>query len=185
MTTPTQPLEPLHTPGPWELIWEDGKHGVIGATTEKKLVAIVGNNPDDGRNDIRKANAELIARAPDMLAEIATLRATITRLEQELASVSRELVSTDNADRYYRGFNAGFDHAVTRLEKELAAMNDLSARIPENDGRRWWRIKRGEESRPVCVTIDELEWYFTQGYVPEYPLQVQPLLIGLDAPPSA
>jgi hypothetical protein len=59
-----------HTPGPWELIWEDGKYGVIGAQTEKKLVAIVGNNPDDGLNDIRKANAALIAAAPDMLAAL-------------------------------------------------------------------------------------------------------------------
>ena len=57
-----------HTPGPWELAWEDGKHGVIGQTTGGKLVAIVGNNPDDGRNDERKANARLIAAAPDLLA---------------------------------------------------------------------------------------------------------------------
>lgn len=35
----------------------------------------------------------------------------IAELEAQLASVSRELVSTDNADRYYRGFNAGFDQS--------------------------------------------------------------------------
>lgn len=58
------------TPGPWALAWEDGKHGVVGATTEGKLVAIVGNNPNDDKNDERRANAQLIANAPDMLAAL-------------------------------------------------------------------------------------------------------------------
>ena len=57
-----------HTPGPWFLAWEDGKYGVVGSQCEGKLVCIVGNNPNDGRNDIRKANATLIAAAPDLLA---------------------------------------------------------------------------------------------------------------------
>lgn len=54
------------TPGPWSLAWEDGKYGVVGSTTEGKLVCLVGNNPDDGKNDERKANATLIAAAPTM-----------------------------------------------------------------------------------------------------------------------
>jgi hypothetical protein len=66
-----------HTPGPWELIWEDGKYGVIGATTDKKLVAIVGNNPHDGRNEIRKANAQLIAAAPELLDALTKAQQTI------------------------------------------------------------------------------------------------------------
>lgn len=69
------------TPGPWELIWEDGKHGVIGASTEKKLVAIVGNNPDDDKNDIRKANATLIAAAPDLLAACEAARTVVDSQE--------------------------------------------------------------------------------------------------------
>ena len=60
-----------HTPGPWELAWEDGKHGVVGATTEGKLlfvVGIVGNDEETAhRNDERKANARLCAAAPEML----------------------------------------------------------------------------------------------------------------------
>lgn len=55
------------TPGPWQLAWEDGKHGVVGSTTEGKLVCIVGNNPRDGKNDMRRANATLMAAAPDLL----------------------------------------------------------------------------------------------------------------------
>jgi hypothetical protein len=60
-------VENKSTPGPWALAWEDGKYGVIGSQCEGKLVCIVGNNPDDGKNDIRKANATLIAAAPDLL----------------------------------------------------------------------------------------------------------------------
>ena len=56
-------------PGPWALAWEDGKHGVVGSTTEGKLICIVGNaTPDDGREPVRKANAQLIAAAPELLA---------------------------------------------------------------------------------------------------------------------
>lgn len=55
------------TPGPWDLAWEDGKHGVVGSTTEGKLVCIVGNHPGDGRNDERRANGLLMAAAPDLL----------------------------------------------------------------------------------------------------------------------
>jgi len=56
-----------HTPGPWKLAWEDGKHGVVASSIpEPNVVALVGNR-DDGRNDIRKANARLMAAAPDLL----------------------------------------------------------------------------------------------------------------------
>ena len=56
-----------HTSGPWELCWEDGKHGVVAEAADHKLVAIIGNNPNDDRNDERKANAQLVSAAPDML----------------------------------------------------------------------------------------------------------------------
>lgn len=57
-----------HVEGEWVLAWEDGKHGVI-ATVPGKLIAIVANvTPDDGLNDTRKANAQLMAASPDLLA---------------------------------------------------------------------------------------------------------------------
>ena len=63
-----------HTPGPWELAWENGKHGVVGSTTDGKLVCFIGNvNPSDGLEPIRKANARLISAAPDMYAVLCEL----------------------------------------------------------------------------------------------------------------
>jgi hypothetical protein len=60
--------EQKHTPGPWELAWEQGKHGVVASAAGGKLVAIIGNNtPDDGNEPIRLANARLIAAAPELL----------------------------------------------------------------------------------------------------------------------
>jgi hypothetical protein len=53
-------------PGPWELAWEDGKHGVIADAAGGKFVCIVGN-ADDGLNDVRKANAQLISAAPELM----------------------------------------------------------------------------------------------------------------------
>jgi hypothetical protein len=47
--------------------------------------------------------------------------ARIAELEAQLISVSSELTSTSNADRYYRGFNDGFAHAEARIT-ELEAM---------------------------------------------------------------
>lgn len=55
------------TQGQWSLAWEDGKHGVVAAMSEGKLICIVGNNPSDGKNDERRANAILMAAAPDLL----------------------------------------------------------------------------------------------------------------------
>lgn len=40
----------------------------------------------------------------------------IAELESQLALVSRALTNTDNADRYYKGFNDGYDHAAAELE---------------------------------------------------------------------
>lgn len=77
------------TPGPWALAWEDGKHGVVASSVEGKLVCIIGNmTPDDGLNDTRKANAELIARAPEM-------EATIAKLQQELADLRAQSEAGD------------------------------------------------------------------------------------------
>lgn len=62
-------------------------------------------------------------------ATIDVLRAQITKLEAELIVLSHELVSTDNADRYYRGFNAGYDHAEA-LAKERIAERDEWEPVP-------------------------------------------------------
>lgn len=51
----------------------------------------------------------------EMRNEYAELIAT---LETHLILVSRELASTDNADRYYRGFNDGYDHANSIKETD-------------------------------------------------------------------
>lgn len=63
---------------------------------------------------LRAENNMLFDRAALRLAELKEAQARIAELEAQLVSVSRELVSTDNADRYYRGFNAGFDHATAQ-----------------------------------------------------------------------
>jgi hypothetical protein len=45
--------------------------------------------------------------------------AKLVELEAKLILVSRELVSTDNAERYYRGFNAGYELAESRAAQAL------------------------------------------------------------------
>lgn len=86
------------TAGPWELAWEDGRYGVIAAATGKKLICVIGNNPDDGLNDIRRANAELMAQAPTMRDRInelsedyLLLNAAYMRLEVENADLREKL----------------------------------------------------------------------------------------------
>lgn len=56
-----------HTPAPWEAATEDGKLGVIGATSKGKFIAIVGITGEQGMDAERKANARLIAAAPELL----------------------------------------------------------------------------------------------------------------------
>ncbi len=83
------PLEDVmteFTPGPWDLAWEDGKHGVVAASVDGKMVFIgmIGN--DDGdviKNEVRKANACLVAVAPDLLAALVRCEATITELVRD------------------------------------------------------------------------------------------------------
>lgn len=72
---------------------------------------------------LRAENNMLFDRAAQGLARI-------KELEAQLASVSRELVSTDNADRYYRGFNDGFDHANAALTAQLQAAQSW---VPAHD----------------------------------------------------
>lgn len=62
-----------HTPGPWALAWEKGKHGVIGTDgkSEVKLLCIVYND-GGSREPERKANAQLMSAAPELL-EVALL----------------------------------------------------------------------------------------------------------------
>lgn len=52
----------------------------------------------------------------------------------------------------------------------------------DNGGRRWWRLKRDEDSSPWCINISEMEYFWLQGWRPEYPLQTQPLTVNGDAP---
>ncbi len=61
------------TPGPWELAWEDNKHGVVAASVDGKMVFIgmIGNADDDPvKNESRKANARLMASSPCLLAAL-------------------------------------------------------------------------------------------------------------------
>lgn len=56
-----------HTPGEWALAWEDGKHGVIATARDGKLIALIANQREDEKNSERKANARLMAAAPELL----------------------------------------------------------------------------------------------------------------------
>lgn len=53
-----------------------------------------------------------------MIDERDSLEAKIAVLEAQLIVVSRELTSTGNADRYYRGFNDGHDIGYAAGKKE-------------------------------------------------------------------
>lgn len=76
-----------HTPGPWEAAIQHRCHAVIASISgEPKAVAIVGNNnPDDGNEPMRFANARLIAAAPDLLEVLRRLviDAQLTGLDQQ------------------------------------------------------------------------------------------------------
>lgn len=63
--------------------------------------------------------------------------AALAELEAKLIVVSRELTSTDNADRYYRGFNQGYDHAEALMQARIAELEAIiqfiDARHPAAD----------------------------------------------------
>lgn len=68
------------TSGEWELAWEDGKHGVVAASVDGKMVFIgmIGNNDNDPiKNETRKANARLVSAAPNLFWALTDLFAMV------------------------------------------------------------------------------------------------------------
>lgn len=124
------------------------------------------------------AYANLFVLRDKYEAELATLLARIAELEAKLIAVSRELVSTDNADRYYRGFNEGYDLAETRAA-ELSQRDEwqpvpdwsgLAGFIPDDagsdalmktefDGRAIWIFDGRQEQ-----TWEEMPFRLPEGY---------------------
>ena len=132
--------EPQHTPGPWDLAWEDGKYGVIASAVGGKLVAVVGNNPNDGLNDIRKANAKLMASAPDMLEQIKRLTterdnwrvsfANLATVERELLEENERLVKRvvelESEENHHLRTIGSYNTKAGAMEKEIV---DMRAKI--------------------------------------------------------
>ena len=78
----------MHTPGPWtaNLESDHGDFTIWGPEPDDAFLANIGTAPQENRViafDVAEANARLIARAPEMLAEIAALRAALKKAEEE------------------------------------------------------------------------------------------------------
>jgi hypothetical protein len=84
MNTPTQPPAPEfagHTPGPWHTNMPPGRFPIYaGKNGEWTYIA----SAIDGTKEEKDANARLIAAAPTLLAEVATLKAQSTALRAAL-----------------------------------------------------------------------------------------------------
>jgi hypothetical protein len=78
--------------------------------------------------------------------------ARIAELEQRLAEVTESLrVIVSAADRYYRGFNAGYDVAQAQQEQHIA---DLERRLAETS--EWQPVEMGEK---VMCNCDDPQCY--------------------------
>jgi hypothetical protein len=67
-----------HTPGPWHVEADDGTFYVCHPGTVCVVTTICELNPDGSSNT--EANANLIATAPDLLAELERVSATLAAL---------------------------------------------------------------------------------------------------------
>lgn len=71
-----------HTPGPWKATAKEGNH-IIHSNTESNCLAIVGTgifNSDPLRWEEARANAALIAAAPDLLEALQELHAMYEKM---------------------------------------------------------------------------------------------------------
>jgi hypothetical protein len=96
-------------PGPWKVDREKGKIGIlpdsrggevfcVAEADSRKIVCIVGIVADDGLDDTRKANAELIAQAPTLLAENIRLRRELEQ-SQEWADAALYVLMEHNPEK--------------------------------------------------------------------------------------
>lgn len=112
-----------HTPGPWVVkeqqgeiqIWE---HRQIGGTLEQSCVAITNGEP----SDLAKADARLIATAPDLLEELKFLRrAYVNMLEGgrdrilELGGQCDDVATMVAADQNMRSSGAAIAKATGQV----------------------------------------------------------------------
>jgi hypothetical protein len=72
-------MSAAHTPGPWTTDPEVGNEGVLGADGALVADCSIFLNPEFGKrtSKINRANAHLIAAAPDLLAALKTARECI------------------------------------------------------------------------------------------------------------
>lgn len=108
-----------HTPGPWTVTDEDDFDGLAieAAGREGEYVPVAHVPVDYDDRPEREANAALIARAPEMADEIATLRAEIEKLRAALHEAADEL------DAYYRAEYCG-DHPYSKRKLAEAMRNN-------------------------------------------------------------
>ncbi len=85
-------MKTTHTPGPWQIFWNYGDcdvhriHNGQSADISETICAVNAFAPTDGDMEAEgKANARLIAAAPELLAELIQLRANIAAEGWELA----------------------------------------------------------------------------------------------------
>lgn len=112
-----------HTPGPWSV---DKKTAHVNATDGKAVCAMLWPTVVRSEEETR-ANADLIARAPDLLAENASLRAALEA--QELASqmVKEPLLPFPDDPRYtpYIGEWDGYQAPEVRLHDFIARRREM------------------------------------------------------------
>jgi hypothetical protein len=107
----------MTTPEP---LWSDER--IIEAVVSTGLAYTVAIQVRTDYETERAAQSARIAELEQHL-RIAVTALAICREQRDEAAdanliMARELTSTDTADRYYRGFNAGYDHAIRTIGKE-------------------------------------------------------------------
>ena len=128
-----------HTPGPWTVTHEDDFDGLVieaaGREGEYVPVACVPVDYDDRPE--REANAALIARAPEMAAEIERLNAEVERLkavEADYDDHEREMIDLEEE-------NSRLTARVEVLEGALERIDRIE--VYDEDARETLRSKLG------------------------------------------
>ena len=103
-----------HTPGPWAVTDEDDFNGLAieAAGREGEYVPVARVPVDYDDRPEREANAALIARAPEMAAEIERLTARVDELEEALERIDRIEVYDEDA--------------METLRSKLGVMRDIA-----------------------------------------------------------
>ena len=141
-----------YTPGPWQVgvdadeysvhREEDGRRGLSWSAVgpgDFEAVALVVVPSSAGMDDVREANARLIALAPEMAADLAALRSQVSALTEERGRLREALEWYGEQARLARIIHAEGDEGRRNLaadggNRATAALSPKASQEPQQSG---------------------------------------------------